>query len=69
MSDKERADMFKIYHTNKYQVLKQLYADENIQLEEKGKQTKKMWTETCKQTVDTLKLYKRYKRDNIRRPY
>ena len=48
MSDKERTDTFKIYLTNRYQVLQQLYADENIQLGEKGKQTKKMWTETCK---------------------
>ena len=53
--EKEIADTFKIYLANRYQVLQQLYADENIQLEEKWKQTKKMWTETCKETVDRLK--------------
>jgi len=32
-------------------VLQQLYDDQNAQLEEKWKQTKKVWTETCQVTV------------------
>ena len=52
LSDKETADKFKINLANRYQVLQQLYDDENIQLEKKWKQTKKMWTETCEETVD-----------------
>jgi len=51
LSDEETADKFKINLTDGYQVLQQFY-DENIQLEEKWKQTKKMWTEICKETVD-----------------
>ena len=50
LSDKETADKFKINLTNRYQALQQLCDDENIQLEVKWKQTKKMWTETCEET-------------------
>ncbi|XP_078357393.1 uncharacterized protein LOC144642296 [Oculina patagonica] len=51
LRDKETADKFKINLTNRYQVLQQLYDDENALLEEKWQQTKKMWTETCEETV------------------
>ena len=51
LRDKETADMFKINLANRYQVLQQLYDDENVQLEEKWQQTKKMWTKTCEETV------------------
>lgn len=51
LRDKETADKFKINLVNRYQVLQQLYDDENAQLEEKWQQTKKVWTETCEETV------------------
>ncbi len=51
LTDKETADMFKINLDNRYQVLQQLYDDENALVEEKLQQTKKMWTESCEETV------------------
>jgi len=51
LRDKETADKFKINLANRYQVLPQLYDDENAQLEEKRQQTKKVWTEACEETV------------------
>jgi len=51
LRDKETAEKFKINLANRYQVLQQLYNDENVQLEEKWQQTKKVWTETCQETV------------------
>ena len=76
LADNEIAETFKINFCNRYQVLQEVCEDDNILLEDKWQQTKRMWTETCQETVGRKKVktgcmlrrYSRYRRERRRRP-
>ena len=56
LADKEIAEKFKINLSNRNQVLQEVYEDDKILLKDKWQQTRKMWTETCEETVGRRKV-------------